>query len=186
MCQGVPAAVSSHHAVLAGIVRPRPSRLPCGQPAPCAPCVGENKSPSNPPDGPFLEREKRPLLFYVLLQNAFPMLSSQQLVQRLYPYNSILGKDGRAAVEGVLSVSPDVLSPFITRATRHSEALTVASVRSVLLSRRDLSFWTVAVSQLPAPLRASPGRRTVRAAQMSRCASPTRTSPFRYQCVTRL
>ncbi|XP_077946619.1 von Willebrand factor A domain-containing protein 8 isoform X1 [Gasterosteus aculeatus] len=35
--------------------------------------------------------------------NAFPMLSSQQLVQRLYPYNSILGKDGRAAVEGVLS-----------------------------------------------------------------------------------
>ncbi|TNN79075.1 von Willebrand factor A domain-containing protein 8 [Liparis tanakae] len=34
--------------------------------------------------------------------NAFPMLSSQQLVQRLYPYNSILGKDGRTAVEGVL------------------------------------------------------------------------------------
>ncbi|XP_047456688.1 von Willebrand factor A domain-containing protein 8 [Mugil cephalus] len=35
--------------------------------------------------------------------NAFPMLSSQQLVQRLYPYDSILGKDGRKAVEGVLS-----------------------------------------------------------------------------------
>ncbi|XP_042338423.1 von Willebrand factor A domain-containing protein 8-like, partial [Plectropomus leopardus] len=35
--------------------------------------------------------------------NAFPMLSSQQLVQRLYPYNSIMGKDGRRAVEGVLS-----------------------------------------------------------------------------------
>ncbi|KAK5860620.1 hypothetical protein PBY51_022082 [Eleginops maclovinus] len=35
--------------------------------------------------------------------NAFPMLSSQQLVQRLYPYKSILGKDGRNAVEGVLS-----------------------------------------------------------------------------------
>uniref|UniRef100_A0AAQ5Y816 von Willebrand factor A domain-containing protein 8 n=1 Tax=Amphiprion ocellaris TaxID=80972 RepID=A0AAQ5Y816_AMPOC len=35
--------------------------------------------------------------------NAFPMLSSQQLVQRLYPYHSILGKDGRNAVEGVLS-----------------------------------------------------------------------------------
>lgn len=44
----------------------------------------------------------------MLLQNAFPMLSSQQLVQRLYPYNSILGKDGRTAVEGVLSVSQDV------------------------------------------------------------------------------
>uniref|UniRef100_A0A3Q1FF48 von Willebrand factor A domain-containing protein 8 n=1 Tax=Acanthochromis polyacanthus TaxID=80966 RepID=A0A3Q1FF48_9TELE len=35
--------------------------------------------------------------------NAFPMLSSQQLIQRLYPYHSILGKDGRNAVEGVLS-----------------------------------------------------------------------------------
>uniref|UniRef100_A0A7N6B8M4 von Willebrand factor A domain-containing protein 8 n=1 Tax=Anabas testudineus TaxID=64144 RepID=A0A7N6B8M4_ANATE len=35
--------------------------------------------------------------------NAFPMLSSQQLVQRLYPYSSILGKDGCSAVEGVLS-----------------------------------------------------------------------------------
>uniref|UniRef100_A0A8D0D499 von Willebrand factor A domain-containing protein 8 n=1 Tax=Sander lucioperca TaxID=283035 RepID=A0A8D0D499_SANLU len=34
--------------------------------------------------------------------NTLPMLSSQQLVQRLYPYNSILGKDGRTAVEGVL------------------------------------------------------------------------------------
>ncbi|XP_059198187.1 von Willebrand factor A domain-containing protein 8 [Centropristis striata] len=35
--------------------------------------------------------------------NAFPMLSSQQLVQRLYPYSSILGQEGRDAVEGVLS-----------------------------------------------------------------------------------
>ncbi|XP_034549965.1 von Willebrand factor A domain-containing protein 8 [Notolabrus celidotus] len=35
--------------------------------------------------------------------NSFPMLSSQQLIQRLYPYNSILGKEGRTAVEGVLS-----------------------------------------------------------------------------------
>ncbi|XP_071782446.1 von Willebrand factor A domain-containing protein 8 [Centroberyx gerrardi] len=35
--------------------------------------------------------------------NVFPMLSSQQLVQRLYPYHSILGKEGRTAVEGVLS-----------------------------------------------------------------------------------
>ncbi|XP_028992985.1 von Willebrand factor A domain-containing protein 8 isoform X2 [Betta splendens] len=34
--------------------------------------------------------------------NAFPMLSAQQLVQRLYPYSSILGKDGCQAVEGVL------------------------------------------------------------------------------------
>ncbi|MED6276760.1 hypothetical protein CHARACLAT_006287, partial [Characodon lateralis] len=35
--------------------------------------------------------------------NTFPMLSSQQLVQRLYPYKSILGKDGHTAVESVLN-----------------------------------------------------------------------------------
>lgn len=37
------------------------------------------------------------------LLNVFPMLSSQQLVQRLYPYKSILGKEGQLAVETVLS-----------------------------------------------------------------------------------
>ncbi|KAM4608925.1 von Willebrand factor A domain-containing protein 8 isoform 1-T1 [Polymixia lowei] len=37
------------------------------------------------------------------LLNVFPMLSSQQLVQRLYPYHSMLGREGRTAVEGVLS-----------------------------------------------------------------------------------
>uniref|UniRef100_A0A3Q3VYX4 von Willebrand factor A domain-containing protein 8 n=1 Tax=Mola mola TaxID=94237 RepID=A0A3Q3VYX4_MOLML len=35
--------------------------------------------------------------------NTFPMMSSQQLVHRLYPYKSILGKEGYTAVEGVLS-----------------------------------------------------------------------------------
>ncbi|TMS06972.1 von Willebrand factor A domain-containing protein 8 [Larimichthys crocea] len=35
--------------------------------------------------------------------NTFPMLSSQQLIHRLYPYDSFLGMDGRTAVEGVLS-----------------------------------------------------------------------------------
>uniref|UniRef100_A0A8C6UB39 von Willebrand factor A domain containing 8 n=1 Tax=Neogobius melanostomus TaxID=47308 RepID=A0A8C6UB39_9GOBI len=35
--------------------------------------------------------------------NVFPTLSSQQLVQRLYPYKSILGKEGCTAVENVLS-----------------------------------------------------------------------------------
>ncbi|KAG1945294.1 von Willebrand factor A domain-containing protein 8 [Pimephales promelas] len=35
--------------------------------------------------------------------NRFPMLSVQQLVQRLYPYQAMLGKEGHTAVEGVLS-----------------------------------------------------------------------------------
>lgn len=33
----------------------------------------------------------------------FPMLSTQQLLQRLYPYEAMLGKEGRNAVEGVLT-----------------------------------------------------------------------------------
>lgn len=37
--------------------------------------------------------------------NLFPMLSAQQLVQRLYPYDVMLGKEGRTAVEGLLNVS---------------------------------------------------------------------------------
>nr|XP_061799830.1 von Willebrand factor A domain-containing protein 8-like [Nerophis lumbriciformis] len=35
--------------------------------------------------------------------NVFPMMSSQQFVQRLYPYQSMLGKDGLSSVETVLS-----------------------------------------------------------------------------------
>ncbi len=50
-------------------------------------------------------------LILVLLQNAFPMLSSKQLIHRLYPYNNILGKEGCTAVEGVLSVSQDAKPP---------------------------------------------------------------------------
>lgn len=46
----------------------------------------------------------------VLLQNTFPMMSSQQLIHRLYPYRSILGKEGHTAVENVLSVGRDVNS----------------------------------------------------------------------------
>eukprot|EP00066_Takifugu_rubripes_P009279 XP_003976079.1 PREDICTED: von Willebrand factor A domain-containing protein 8 isoform X1 [Takifugu rubripes] len=35
--------------------------------------------------------------------NTFPVMSSQQLVQRLYPYSNMLNKEGCTAVEGVLS-----------------------------------------------------------------------------------
>ncbi|XP_060732399.1 von Willebrand factor A domain-containing protein 8 [Tachysurus vachellii] len=39
----------------------------------------------------------------VKMLNMFPMLSAQQLLQRLYPYETMLGKEGRNAVEGVFS-----------------------------------------------------------------------------------
>nr|XP_057938465.1 von Willebrand factor A domain-containing protein 8 isoform X2 [Doryrhamphus excisus] len=43
------------------------------------------------------------LLHGLNMLNVVPTMSSQQLVQRLYPYNSMLGKDGCSAVETVLS-----------------------------------------------------------------------------------
>uniref|UniRef100_A0AAR2IZC8 von Willebrand factor A domain-containing protein 8 n=1 Tax=Pygocentrus nattereri TaxID=42514 RepID=A0AAR2IZC8_PYGNA len=43
------------------------------------------------------------LLPAVKVLDLFPMLSAQQLIQRLYPYEAMLGKEGRNAVEGVLS-----------------------------------------------------------------------------------
>ncbi|XP_051566216.1 von Willebrand factor A domain-containing protein 8-like [Myxocyprinus asiaticus] len=49
--------------------------------------------------------------------NLFPMLSAQQLVQRLYPYEAMLGKEGRTAVEGVLSrfeLTDDSKKPSLT------------------------------------------------------------------------
>ncbi|XP_068602140.1 von Willebrand factor A domain-containing protein 8 [Brachionichthys hirsutus] len=42
------------------------------------------------------------LLPAVRVLSTFPMMSSQQLVSRLYPYESMLADEGRAAVEGVL------------------------------------------------------------------------------------
>ncbi|XP_072542068.1 von Willebrand factor A domain-containing protein 8 isoform X2 [Salminus brasiliensis] len=39
----------------------------------------------------------------VKVLDLFPMLSAQQLIQRLYPYEVMLNKEGRSAVEGVLS-----------------------------------------------------------------------------------
>lgn len=102
-------------------------------------------------------------VFSVLLQNALPMLSSQQLVQRLYPYNSILGKDGRTAVEGVLSVSQDVnhqnapnchlyacLDLNIIK-THYLKVLILACLHLVAHCHRGLSLWMVVVSRHPAP-----------------------------------
>lgn len=71
----------------------------------------------------------------VLLQNAFPMLSSQQLVQRLYPYNSILGKDGRTAVEGVLGVCQDVHNYVVSSNVHACYDLTVIYDTSFIIHR---------------------------------------------------
>lgn len=81
------------------------------------------------------------LFFCVFWQNAFPMLSSQHLVQRLYPYNSILGKDGRTAVEGVLSVSQDMNHHNVPNCCLHVVVTLLWSQHKIRHIIQMHSFW---------------------------------------------
>uniref|UniRef100_A0A665V668 von Willebrand factor A domain-containing protein 8 n=1 Tax=Echeneis naucrates TaxID=173247 RepID=A0A665V668_ECHNA len=93
--------------------------------------------------------------------NTFPMLSSQQLVQRLYPYNSILGKEGRSAVEGVLSRFE------LLDGRRQAAPATVTSVSmtkdlegranvTLSVADRNVSFQVPAGTKEPRPPNSSP------------------------------
>uniref|UniRef100_A0A673VZ78 von Willebrand factor A domain containing 8 n=1 Tax=Salmo trutta TaxID=8032 RepID=A0A673VZ78_SALTR len=75
----------------------------------------------------------------------FPMLSSQQLVQRLYPYQAMLGKEGRTAVEGVLSVR--------THTDRHAGAQADVTVR---ITDKDITFQVPAGTKAPRPPNSNP------------------------------
>uniref|UniRef100_A0A4W6D8P9 von Willebrand factor A domain-containing protein 8 n=1 Tax=Lates calcarifer TaxID=8187 RepID=A0A4W6D8P9_LATCA len=83
--------------------------------------------------------------------NAFPMLSSQHLVQRLYPYNSILGKDGRTAVEGVLSPAPSAIMGVSV--TRELEGRADVTLR---VADKDVTFQVPAGTKEPRPPNSSP------------------------------
>uniref|UniRef100_A0A8C7I3G8 von Willebrand factor A domain-containing protein 8 n=1 Tax=Oncorhynchus kisutch TaxID=8019 RepID=A0A8C7I3G8_ONCKI len=71
----------------------------------------------------------------------FPMLSSQQLVQRLYPYQAMLGKEGCTAVEGVLSV----------RTRMHTQADV-----TVRITDKDITFQVPAGTKAPRPPNSNP------------------------------
>ncbi|XP_071340245.1 von Willebrand factor A domain-containing protein 8 [Trachinotus anak] len=93
--------------------------------------------------------------------NAFPMLSSQQLVQRLYPYNSILGKDGRSAVEGVLSrfeLLDGRRQPAPTAITSVSMTTDLEGHADVTLrvADKDVTFQVPAGAKEPRPPNSSP------------------------------
>ncbi|XP_031729156.1 von Willebrand factor A domain-containing protein 8 [Anarrhichthys ocellatus] len=93
--------------------------------------------------------------------NAFPMLSSQQLVQRLYPYNSMLGKDGRTAVEGVLSRfelldgrhQPAPSAILSVSRTKDPEGHADVSLR---VADKDITFQVPAGIKEPRPPNSSP------------------------------
>ncbi|XP_015258026.1 PREDICTED: von Willebrand factor A domain-containing protein 8 [Cyprinodon variegatus] len=91
-----------------------------------------------------------PAALHVL--NTFPMLSSQQLVQRLYPYKSILGKDGHTAVESVLSrfelsdgrrqaAPSSVLSVSTSRESEGQADVTVQSAGEEVTFQRSTDFY---------------------------------------------
>ncbi|XP_076841646.1 von Willebrand factor A domain-containing protein 8 isoform X2 [Brachyhypopomus gauderio] len=86
----------------------------------------------------------------------FPMLSAQQLIQRLYPYDTMLGKEGRTAVEGVLSRFEllDVkrqASPWAVVCVRQGEGV-IPGQAAVTLSIADTTI-TLQVPAGPRPVR---------------------------------
>uniref|UniRef100_A0A4W6D9E4 von Willebrand factor A domain-containing protein 8 n=1 Tax=Lates calcarifer TaxID=8187 RepID=A0A4W6D9E4_LATCA len=93
--------------------------------------------------------------------NAFPMLSSQHLVQRLYPYNSILGKDGRTAVEGVLSVSQDMNHHNVPNCCLHVVVTLLWELEgradvTLRVADKDVTFQVPAGTKEPRPPNSSP------------------------------
>ncbi|KAM9851049.1 von Willebrand factor A domain-containing protein 8 [Aulostomus maculatus] len=94
--------------------------------------------------------------------NMFPMLSLQQLVQRLYPYNSILGKDGRTAVEGVLGKFElldnrrrQQTTSTILNVSRTEGAVGYADV-TLRVAEKDITFQVPAGTKEPRPPNSSP------------------------------
>ncbi|KAG7467129.1 hypothetical protein MATL_G00150010 [Megalops atlanticus] len=92
----------------------------------------------------------------------FPMLSSQQLVQRLYPYEAMLGKEGRTAVE-------NTLSRFELRDSgRHPSSMAVTKVEAlsgdqqgraaitIQVADKDITFEVPAGTRPPRPPSSSP------------------------------
>ncbi|KAI5107140.1 von Willebrand factor A domain-containing protein 8, partial [Silurus meridionalis] len=95
----------------------------------------------------------------IKMLDLFPMLSAQQLVQRLYPYETMLGKEGRNAVEGVLNRFElmDGKNQPSTHAVVHVEPGHKGEA-SVTLSIADkiVSFQVPAGSRAPRPPDSSP------------------------------
>ncbi|CAG5865389.1 unnamed protein product [Menidia menidia] len=93
--------------------------------------------------------------------NTFPALSAQQLVQRLYPYKSILGKDGHSAVEGVLSRfelldgqrQPAPTSVLSVSATKELDGHADVTIRA---GDRDVTFQVPVGTKEPRPPNSSP------------------------------
>uniref|UniRef100_A0A8C7I5B6 von Willebrand factor A domain-containing protein 8 n=1 Tax=Oncorhynchus kisutch TaxID=8019 RepID=A0A8C7I5B6_ONCKI len=96
----------------------------------------------------------------------FPMLSSQQLVQRLYPYQAMLGKEGCTAVEGVLSrfemldacqqpASSAVLKVAPANTEQPGQPGAQADV-TVRITDKDITFQVPAGTKAPRPPNSNP------------------------------
>ncbi|XP_062861685.1 von Willebrand factor A domain-containing protein 8 [Trichomycterus rosablanca] len=95
----------------------------------------------------------------VRVLDLFPMLSAQRLVRRLYPYESMLGKEGRNAVETVLGrfelldgkkqASPSAVVHVEPAHTGHAEV-------TLNVADRNIGFQVPAGSRPPRPPNSSP------------------------------
>ncbi|KAL0985591.1 hypothetical protein UPYG_G00159100, partial [Umbra pygmaea] len=96
----------------------------------------------------------------------FPLLSSKQMVQRLYPYQTMLGKEGRTAVEGVLSrfelqdarqqPAPSAVlrvAPVSAQPPSQAEAQVDVTLR---IADKDVTFQVPAGTKTPRPPNSNP------------------------------
>uniref|UniRef100_A0A8C9U383 von Willebrand factor A domain-containing protein 8 n=1 Tax=Scleropages formosus TaxID=113540 RepID=A0A8C9U383_SCLFO len=90
----------------------------------------------------------------VRILDLFPMMSTQQLVQRLYPYEAMLGKEGRAAVDGVLRVSGSQRHFLVCLFVHPSEGRATITLR---ILDRHVSFQVLAGRRPPRAPSYSPG-----------------------------
>ncbi|MBN3308156.1 VWA8 protein, partial [Amia calva] len=76
----------------------------------------------------------------VKVLDCFPMLSSQQLIQRLYPYESMLGKEGRTAVEDALNVRKDRFPPGVIKVEELSSDEIRQAAVTLQIADKEVTF----------------------------------------------
>ncbi|XP_028971690.2 von Willebrand factor A domain-containing protein 8 isoform X4 [Esox lucius] len=96
----------------------------------------------------------------------FPMVSSQEMVQRLYPYQAMLGKEGRTAVEGVLrrfelqdtrqQPVPSAVLRVAPANTQHPGLTGAQADVTMRIADKDITFQVPAGTRKPRPPNSNP------------------------------
>ncbi|XP_078415732.1 von Willebrand factor A domain-containing protein 8 isoform X1 [Cetorhinus maximus] len=81
----------------------------------------------------------------IKIMDVFPMLSAQQLLHRLYPYDLMLGKEGRTGVEDVLKTfellgSTSSSTPKAVTGIKEIKGQTLQAIATVQIGDKEMAF----------------------------------------------